>query len=222
MDWEPWWRVLLAAMLAVPIGLEREFRGKAAGLRTHVVVAIGAAALGHASVVGALTYGGDSTRIAAQVVSGIGFMGAGVIFASQGRVHGLTTAAALWSAAAVGLCVGVGAETVAGALVVVTVLFLAPVDWISVRLIKRVGHDEITVTLLADDATGIQRGQAALREAGASVRQVELSPFAGRIAARVQVRVRGGDVEAMNRRMIELGGVDYVSSTATGDEASGG
>ncbi|MDQ3342815.1 MAG: MgtC/SapB family protein [Actinomycetota bacterium] len=109
MDLEPLWRVLVAAALSIPVGLDRELRGKSAGLRTHAVVAAASAALGYLSVATATSQGEDATRIASQVVTGIGFMGAGVIFASQGRVHGLTTAAALWSAMATGLCVGMGA-----------------------------------------------------------------------------------------------------------------
>ena len=76
-------------------------------------MAVASAALGYLSVLTATSQGEDATRIASQVVTGIGFMGAGVIFASQGRVHGLTTAAALWSAMATGLCVGMGATALA-------------------------------------------------------------------------------------------------------------
>lgn len=99
MDLEPIARVILAAALGVPIGLDRELRGKAAGLRTHALVASACAALGAVSVLAAplSVSGADGTRIAAQVVSGIGFIGAGVIFASQGRARGLTTAASLFS-----------------------------------------------------------------------------------------------------------------------------
>ncbi len=123
--------MVVAAALSIPVGLDRELRGKSAGLRTHVVVAVASAALGYLSVLTATSQGEDATRIASQVVTGIGFMGAGVIFAAQGRVHGLTTAAALWSAMATGLCVGMGATGLALALVAVTMLFLGPANWVA-------------------------------------------------------------------------------------------
>jgi putative Mg2+ transporter-C (MgtC) family protein len=160
MDLEPLWRVLIAAALTVPIGLERELRGKAAGLRTHVVVSVASAALGYISVTAAEgAAGNDATRIAAQVVSGIGFMGAGVIFASGGRVHGLTTAAALWSAMAVGLCAGLGGYGIAGALVVVTLLFLTPVDVLSAKLVQHYGWEERTFQLVANDIPAVRRAE---------------------------------------------------------------
>src|SRR5918998_2183590 len=136
MDWEPLGRVVLAAALSLPVGLEREFRGKAAGLRTHVLLATACAALGYLSVVAADGHPGtDRTRIASYVVSGVGFMGAGVIFASGGRVKGLTTAAAVFSAAAIGLCTGMGLYGLGIALALVTLVFLGPVDWASDRLL---------------------------------------------------------------------------------------
>jgi putative Mg2+ transporter-C (MgtC) family protein len=86
---EPLVRVLVAMGLAIAVGLDRELRGKPAGLRTHVVVATASAALDYVSIVGTGSSDvSDQTRIAAQVVSGIGFMGAGVIFASSGRFTG--------------------------------------------------------------------------------------------------------------------------------------
>lgn len=125
MDLEPLWRVLIAAGLTIPVGLEREIRGKAAGLRTHVVVSVASAALGYVSVTAAAgASGNDATRIAVQVVTGIGL-----------------TAAALWAAMAIGLCVGLGEYGIATALVIVTVIFLAPVDALVTRLMHQFGYD---------------------------------------------------------------------------------
>ncbi|MGJ0204392.1 MgtC/SapB family protein [Leucobacter sp. gxy201] len=118
----PWWTPtsglqlgLLAAsfVLCGLIGLERQFRQKAAGFRTHVLVGTGSAtftlvsAYGFEPLLGHAT-GGDPSRIAAQVVSGIGFLGAGVIFTRRDVVRGLTTAATVWVAAAVGMACGAG------------------------------------------------------------------------------------------------------------------
>ncbi|MPZ74457.1 MAG: MgtC/SapB family protein [Nitriliruptorales bacterium] len=214
MDLEPLWRVLIAAGLSVPVGLERELRGKAAGLRTHVVVAVASAALGWVSTSAATAGGSDPTRIAAQVVTGIGFMGAGVIFASGGRVHGLTTAAALWSAMAVGLCVGLGDYGIAVALVVVTLVFLAPVDSLSTRLTRRFGYDERTFQFVADDLPALQQGEQALRAVGAQVRQMDLALLGDHFTATMLVRCRGSDVPAIYSNLNSVDGVRFVSGQA--------
>jgi len=110
--------LLLAFVLCALIGLERQFRQKAAGFRTHVLVGTGAAAFTLVSAFGFSTVLGeevvlDPSRIAAQIVSGIGFLGAGVIFTRRDVVRGLTTAATIWVAAAVGMSAGAGMVSLA-------------------------------------------------------------------------------------------------------------
>lgn len=106
--------LLLAFALSAVIGLEREVRSKSAGLRTYALVGIGSAvftlvsAYGFASVTTSPAYTLDPSRIAAQIVSGIGFLGAGVIFVRRNSVNGLTTAAAVWVTAAIGMACGAG------------------------------------------------------------------------------------------------------------------
>jgi putative Mg2+ transporter-C (MgtC) family protein len=99
-------RLVLAAALGASIGAQREWSGKPAGLRTLALISVGAALF---AVVSALGYaGGDPTRIAAGIVTGVGFLGAGAILHRQGGVEGLTTAAAIWVSAGVGLAAGAG------------------------------------------------------------------------------------------------------------------
>jgi putative Mg2+ transporter-C (MgtC) family protein len=106
-DWELVGRLVLAAVLGFLIGLEREFRGQAAGERTHALVALGAAAF--ALISGRAFPGGDTARVAAGVVTGIGFLGAGMILKREGvRIEGLTTAAGLWAVGSIGLAIGAG------------------------------------------------------------------------------------------------------------------
>lgn len=114
--WSAGFRVLLALLLGGLIGLERGRHGRAAGLRTHILVCVGAAV---AALVGlyscqVLSLGGDAMRIGAQVISGIGFLGVGTILVrNRDKVTGLTTAAGLWATACIGLAVGVGFYSVA-------------------------------------------------------------------------------------------------------------
>lgn len=127
MDWELFGRVAIAALLGYAVGWEREFRGKAAGERTFALVALGAAA---ATAVAVEHFPDSADRVIQGVVTGIGFLGAGLIFrAEEGAVTGLTTAASAWSVAAIGVLSGLGelawaAATSALVLVILEMNFL--------------------------------------------------------------------------------------------------
>jgi len=132
-QWEIIFRIALAAFLGAMIGLEREYRGYPAGVRTMALVCMGAALFADMSRL----FAGDD-RIASQIVSGIGFLGAGLIFREGMSVRGVTTAATIWATAAVGVAVSIEAYIVAvfGALIAVILLELRvltknirPSDW---------------------------------------------------------------------------------------------
>ena len=117
-------RLALAAALGGAIGLEREYRHKPAGLRTNMLIALGSALFSILSVeLGAAA--GSPDRIAAQVVTGIGFLGAGAILRSGENVHGLTTAATIWVNAAIGMAAGLGSYAVAVVAAAITLVVLA-------------------------------------------------------------------------------------------------
>ncbi len=125
-------RIAVAALLGAVLGLERELSDKPAGLRTHMLVAEGAALfmvgsllLTHEFTPGPNAISLDPTRVAAAIVSGIGFLGGGAILQSRDRIKGITTAAAIWVAAAIGLLVGAGFYLVAVGGVVIAVITLA-------------------------------------------------------------------------------------------------
>jgi putative Mg2+ transporter-C (MgtC) family protein len=114
-EWEALGRLALAAILGGAIGLERESRNKSAGLRTHMLVTMGSAMFMVASMLllyQVTAFGGDArvdpTRIGSTIVTGVGFLGGGIIFRTEDRVRGLTTAAGLWVASAIGLTIGAG------------------------------------------------------------------------------------------------------------------
>lgn len=120
-------RVLIAAALGAALGLEREWRGKEAGLRTNTLIAIGAALFTVVSVM----FTGDPARVAAQVVTGVGFLGAGAIMRTGANVQGLTTAAMIWVNAAIGVAAGAGYIRLAvlcAAITLVAMLALIPLD----------------------------------------------------------------------------------------------
>jgi putative Mg2+ transporter-C (MgtC) family protein len=126
-------RILIAGLLGAAIGVEREWRGKEAGLRTNTLIAMGSALFAAMS----LTFGGDPARIAAQVVTGVGFLGAGAIMRTGASVHGLTTAAMIWVNAAIGMAAGSGHVRLAAAstaIVLVAMIALSPLDrWFEPR-----------------------------------------------------------------------------------------
>ena len=120
-------RIFVAACLGLLIGRERKNRNKSAGIRTHVIVALGAALIMVVSKYGFMDVEkADAARVAAQVVSGIGFLGAGVIFVRNNLVNGLTTAAGIWATAGVGLALGSGMYVVgiSSALLVLFIQFV--------------------------------------------------------------------------------------------------
>ena len=103
-------RLLLAVVLGILVGVEREISHKPAGLRTHALVSLGACLF---TVISIYYFNMDPARVAAGIVAGIGFIGGGSIIATKGQVQGITTAASLWCVAAIGLAVGVGAYVLA-------------------------------------------------------------------------------------------------------------
>ena len=136
-------RILCAAMLGGLIGMEREYRAKEAGFRTHFLVGLGAAIFmilskyGYDDVLKADLVRLDPSRIAAQVVSGIGFIGAGCIIFQRHAVRGLTTAAGLWVTSAIGMACGTGMYVLAATATVMVVVCLETVSFIHNRFGKK-------------------------------------------------------------------------------------
>jgi putative Mg2+ transporter-C (MgtC) family protein len=129
-------RLIVAAILGAAIGLERERHDHPAGIRTHLLVSVGAAAFTVLSIY-SFGEGSDPGRVAAQIVTGIGFLGAGSILKGGGTVHGLTTAASLWVVAAVGMAAGTAAWGVAVATTVIVLISLWPLQAIERRYVHR-------------------------------------------------------------------------------------
>ena len=126
-------RLVLAGILGGAIGMEREFKRKPAGLRTNMFICIGAAMFTLLSDELAAHYGGDHTRIAAQIIPGIGFIGAGSILHSRGAVSGLTTAATLFVVASIGMAVGGGLYAPAVFATIIVGIALHLLGWFETR-----------------------------------------------------------------------------------------
>lgn len=206
----------IAFGLSAVIGIERQLRSKSAGLRTHTLVGLGSAlftlvsAYGFESVVGP-TVIVDPSRIAAQIVSGIGFLGAGVIFVRRSSISGLTTAASIWVTAAVGMACGAGqpALAIAGTafhLLTVLVLTLIGRRLRPVRrrpdLVVRYRHGEGVLRDILTTSTdlGFETSLLSVRE----VSQVEHAP---RIDAVLRFSGTPGSLDELVARLGELRGV---------------
>src|SRR5262245_24162102 len=134
-------RLVAAAVLGAVIGVEREIHGHAAGMRTNLLVALGSAAFTVISIYGFLGVAGaapvDPSRVAAQLVTGIGFLGGGAILKDGLTIRGLTTAAGLWTVAAIGMAAGTGAYVIAFGITIIAIVSLWPLnaaaDWLRDR-----------------------------------------------------------------------------------------
>jgi len=153
--WEALARLAVAGGLGAAVGFERELRDREAGIRTHLLVSLGSALFTIVSAFGFhefLANGGsvvraDPTRIAAQIVTGIGFLGAGAIIREGLSVRGLTTAATLWVVAAIGMASGAGYYWPAVATTVLTIFALWPLRLIAYRTIERIKPEENRLTV---------------------------------------------------------------------------
>lgn len=170
IEWNFILRIFVAGLLGGLIGFEREFRAKEAGVRTHFIVALGSALF---MVISQFAFAGrfDAARVAAQVVSGIGFIGAGVIIFQKNVIRGITTAAGLWVAAAIGLGCGAEMYSVAIAATIMTILVLETMHFIT----RNHGDKEISVTLSPVTNDELLEVMKTLKAAGADVTAFTLS-----------------------------------------------
>jgi putative Mg2+ transporter-C (MgtC) family protein len=205
-------RVVLAGVLGGAIGVEREIREREAGLRTHLLVAVGAAlftlvsAYGwhdfHFSNASGITY--DPTRIAAQVVTGIGFLGAGAIIRQGLSVRGLTTAASLWVVAAIGIAAGAGYYSAAVITTVVVLFSLWPLRIVAYRLIERVrpGERRLEVDLRANESPTLLLD--ALERHQAAVRSFEIEDASDRRRVVLDLRISGAQPHVVTAELMRL------------------
>src|SRR5688572_152894 len=141
-DFELIQRLLLSAGLGAVLGLEREWRQKYAGLRTNILIALGSTLFTVMSIDLSTASGGDPTRVAAQIVTGIGFLGAGAIMRTGSGIRGLTTAATVWVNAAVGVAAGGGEYHLAFIATTVTLVALLLLHPLEREIARRFGRPE--------------------------------------------------------------------------------
>jgi putative Mg2+ transporter-C (MgtC) family protein len=179
-------KIGIAVLLGGAIGWEREIHGRPAGIRTHMLMVLGVVVFSEVSRAFAP---GDPNRIAAQIVTGIGFLGAGTILRMGPEIKGLTTAASIWAGAAIGMCVSAGGPYILVAVfcTILALLTLTVVDKLELRLHPRMQSREIVVNLQSEDVVGAV--VRALNNAEVSVQSIRFAEEeAGAIAV---IRVKG-------------------------------
>lgn len=224
IETEPLLRILLAALLSLPIGLEREISGKDAGLRTLLLLAAACAGLGWLSIEAAEGRGqaADPTRIASYTVAGIGFLGAGLIVAIRGRVHGLTTAVAAFTVMAIGLLAGMGQGTTAAALALVSLLTLGPIEWLKPHTYGRFVRETAVLHVVLQDARCVAEVQEGVAAADAKLQAVDLVRLDDvHVAVHLSVRGRAPELAEVVRVLDGMDGVlsvvSVVASSASSD-----
>jgi putative Mg2+ transporter-C (MgtC) family protein len=214
-------RLSVAAVLGGAIGMERELRERQAGLRTHLVVCVGSALFTLVSAYGFhefLVNGGslvrtDPTRIAAQIVSGIGFLGAGAIIRQGLSVRGLTTAATLWLVAAIGMAAGAGYYSAALFATAGALLTLGPLRIVAYKIVRRYRPevDRLLVEIPAGGSPGAVL--EAIERRGGRVVSLEIAQEGDRRSMAVDVELRGIDAPLVVADVGEIDGVLEVRWT---------
>ena len=208
-------RIAAAALLGGLIGIERGFRAKEAGFRTHFLVALGAAvfmvlsAHGFDDVVFTENIRLDVSRIAAQVVSGIGFIGAGTIIFQRHAVHGLTTAAGLWVTAAIGMAAGAGLYAIAAFTTVLVLLGLEVLH----SLLPHVNTRVITATFTAKERGQVDKLLEQLKSDGVIISGFNSSTDpSGRLVVKLDMKVASSKYsDNLLHLLLELDGVEIQS-----------
>jgi putative Mg2+ transporter-C (MgtC) family protein len=195
-------RVLLAVALGGALGVEREIDAQPAGFRTHIVLCLGATLFGLISVHAFAPFEAvradsnvqiDVTRVASQVVVGVGFLGGGAILKYGASIRGLTTAASMWVTAAVGLAIGVGYYWAAVAITVATLVSLVVFRWLREWIRRNFARHTETVTFrLAKDADPGELVSALHDMAGVAVRTLQIDRSSDQIEVTVGVKSESG------------------------------
>jgi len=205
-------RLFLALLLGGAVGLERERHGRAAGLRTHILVCVGSTLMMCLSLFLYEKYESDPSRIASQVVSGIGFLGAGTILRFRASVKGLTTAASLWAVSGIGLAVGSGFYL--GSFVA-TALVLGSLFWVAKMVEKLLTHRDWYRSLeieMKGAFEGLQKIRVVLANTSAEIKDFDITKLeTGNVRIVLDLRLLSPrDEDPVLKEIAGLDGVERV------------
>ncbi len=204
MDFTIETRDLIAMLVSVIcgsiIGFEREYRNKSAGFRTIILICLGS------TIFTIVSWHGDGTddRISANIITGIGFIGAGVIFQDRISVRGLTTAAVIWTVAAIGMTAGIGYHALALLLTLITLVVLVLVGYVE-QLISRLKKQKmISVMLVDSEISNLLLVEERLRRTGTPAVRLEVAKDNGRLSVVYLVNARKEQINKINMALAEM------------------
>jgi len=210
-------RLLLALIVGSLVGMEREYRGRAAGLRTHILVALGSTMMILASVKlgcveipgpGGFMYRVDPTRVAAGLVTGIGFLGAGTIIKTGTVVRGLTTAASIWCVAAIGMGIGFGFYLISFFVTLLLLFTLVVINWME-KGIEKIWYKRVGTLVAGSSEKALNLAQV-FRDNGWRVLDVEIKKVKAdsEVWASYDLRLKGREELLNVVRLLDT--TDYV------------
>jgi putative Mg2+ transporter-C (MgtC) family protein len=191
--------IALSILLGGAIGIERELRGKAAGLRTNILICMGATLFTQLSMSMAGSTP-DKGRIAAQIVTGVGFLGAGTILHGKGSITGLTSAATIWLVAAIGTAIGAKEISLAAGTTLIVIVVLRVMGSLEHYLSLRSESSRVTVSLDTDPGR-VEQVEQLVREAGVSIEDIHSEVLGDKIVVAVTLR---GPKHAQDKAKLSL------------------
>ena len=204
MDFTIETRDLIAMLVSVTcgsiIGFEREYRNKSAGFRTIILICLGS------TIFTIVSWHGDGTddRISANIITGIGFIGAGVIFQDRISVRGLTTAAVIWTAAAIGMTAGIGYYALALLLTLSTLVVLVLVGYVEQLISGLKKQKMISVMLIDSEISNLLLVEERLRTTGTPAVRLEVAKDNGRLSVVYLVNARKEQINKINMALAEM------------------
>ena len=228
MQAEMFLRLVLAALCGVVIGYERKSRGKGAGIRTHLVVATASALMmliskyGFSDVtrifVGNIAeYRLDPSRLAAQIVSGVGFLGAGMIYINRKTPHGLTTAAGIWAIAGIGMAIGAGMY-IMGILATALIFFAQMILHRDLKIMK-MPVDEIITVVTEDSPEAIENVKNLLREYDIHIESMQMRRYENKLIE-LNMDITTPPDFAVTELILFATGNKYIKAIETGSDHS--
>ena len=212
MELEILLKILLSAILGGIIGLEREMSHKEAGLRTNILIAVGSTLLTILSFKFAiLAKNVDPSRIAAQIVTGIGFLGAGAIIQAKFSVHGLTTAASMWTVSAIGISVGSGYYLISFLITIFIIIILTFFKYIS-KLIEKQKKMFVYIIKIEDRASIFTEIKKIITELGISYTNADFYKYKEGIEIEILFESSQNKNEKFLEKVLQLKGVNKITN----------
>lgn len=208
--------VLISIICGGMIGFEREYRNKTAGFRTIILICLGSTIF---TMVSANAGNGTDDRIAANIITGIGFIGAGVIFKDNVSITGLTTAAVIWIAAAIGMVVGIGYYQLAIILSIVVLFILSAFNYIEGWIALLYQHENFIIKFRYSDLKQLENLEAEITARHLKSQRKHLAKLDQALVVTLRLRGKREDIKRMTEYMIMLPDIEQVNQTSASNSS---